>query len=241
MKKILTAVFCAMLLLGTAVEAGSSSRGGFSSSGSSRSYSSGSSNRGSFSSSPRQFAPSVSPNRGGFNSSTTTRSSVSPSTRTTTTTTTINRSYSYGGRYVSPGGYYGHWGMGYGYSNGLLTGMIIGGMMHPYNTVWYTGPGYYSNNALLYPDGRVVDQRGYVVGNYVDGQFTAVQNGAYVAQPVPSDANQQQVQSQVQPQQSQPQQVIVVNRGPTVVDVFLYVILGIGCFILLITLLGMLL
>lgn len=79
---------------------------------------------------------------------------------------------------------YGGMGMGYGYSNGLITGMILGNMMHPQGTVVYTGSGSYSNNALLYPDGRVVNQQGYQVGTYVDGQFTAV-DGGMVAQPAP--------------------------------------------------------
>jgi hypothetical protein len=92
-------------------------------------------------------------------------------------------------RYVSGGGVaYGGMGMGYGYSNGLLTGMIIGNMMHPHNTVVYAGGGAHNNNALLYPDGRVVNQQGQQVGTYQNGQFTETPNGPVVAQPVPQDA-----------------------------------------------------
>jgi hypothetical protein len=94
---------------------------------------------------------------------------------------------------------YGGFGMAYPYTNGLLTGMIIGGMMHPHNTVVYNGPGTYSNNALLYPDGRVVDNRGYLIGTYTNGQFTSITNGGMVAQQVPADAGQQQQQVQQQP------------------------------------------
>lgn len=126
--------------------------------------------------------------RGGFSSgrsfSSSTRSFSAPRT-TVTRTTTINRYY---------GGYhpmmYPGFGMGYGYSNGLIEGLIIGNLMHPQGTVVYTGGGY-SGNALLYPDGRVVDQNGYQVGTYQNGQFTAVRGGM-VAQPAPTDAMQPQ-------------------------------------------------
>lgn len=104
---------------------------------------------------------------------------------TVTTTRTVNTS----SRYVSGGGsYYGGMGAGYGYNNGLLTGLIVGNMMHPSNTVVYSGSGAYSNNALLYPDGRVVNQNGQQVGTYQNGQFTEMQNGPIVAQPIPQDA-----------------------------------------------------
>ena len=138
--------------------------------------------------------------RGGFSSSSGARSSspsstVSRPSTTTTTTTTTSRSYSYGGGYVHPyGGYYGGFGTVYGYNNGLLTGLIIGNMMHPYGTVLYTGPGMYANNALLYPDGRVVNNQGVLIGNYIGGQFVPITNGTVVAQPVPQDAIQQQQQ-----------------------------------------------
>ena len=140
-----------------------------------------------------------------FSSGSSFRSSPS-SIRTTTTTTSYRSSYSsggygYRGMYVHPMGmYYGGWGMGYGYSNGLLTGIIIGNMLHPQGTQMYTGPGDYANNALLYPDGRVVDQTGHVIGMYVNGQFSPIQNGPMVAQQVPQDAG------QYVPQQQQIQQ-----------------------------------
>lgn len=79
-------------------------------------------------------------------------------------------------------------GVGYGYSNGLVTGMILGNMMHPHNTVVYTGGGANNNNALLYPDGRVVNQNGQQIGTYQNGQFTEMQNGPIVAQQIPQDA-----------------------------------------------------
>lgn len=106
-----------------------------------------------------------------------------PAPRTTTTTTTT-RSYSY-----SRGAAVGYGGMGYGYPmyghDGLLMGMMIGNMMHPHNTVVYAGPGQYSNNALLYPDGRVVSQAGQQLGVYQNGSFVPMDNGPIVAQPVP--------------------------------------------------------
>lgn len=133
--------------------------------------------------------------RGGFSSSRSSgisrsysapRSVNRPSvTRSITTTTTRTRSGGYGGYGYHPmamGGF----GMGYGYSNGMMTGLILGNMMHPTGTTVYTGGGY-GGQALLYPDGRVVDQSGYQVGNYNNGQFVA-QQGGMVAQPVPSDA-----------------------------------------------------
>lgn len=130
--------------------------------------------------------------RGGFSSS---RSYSSPSRSysapsrpiTRSTTTTVTRSSSYRGSYSRP--YYGHpyafggMGMGYGYSNGLIEGMIIGNMMHPQGTVLYNGGGY-NGDALLYPDGRVVNAQGYQVGMYQNGQFAA-QQGGMVAQPAP--------------------------------------------------------
>ena len=233
------AVFSTFMAISAVTDAATSSRGGFS--GGSRSMSSVSSSRGGFSSASRpSITPSTpsrpsaipttpsNPNRGGFNSASrppTTATAPSRSTTTTTTTTTMNRTYS--SPYVSPGGYYGGWGMGYGYSNGLLTGLIIGNMMHPHGTVMYAGGGSYNNNALLYPDGRVVDQSGRVVGTYVNGQFTAVQNGQIVAQPVPADAG------------AQPQQSVIINTGPSVGDIVFDVLLGIGCVVLIIVLLGM--
>jgi len=155
-------------------------------------------------------------------------------TTTTTTTTTASRSstgnyYHYNSPYIGGGMMYGGWGMGYGYNNGLLTGMIIANMMHPHNTVMYVGPGQYSNNALLYPDGRVVNQQGYQVGIYQNGQFTAV-NGGMVAQPVPADAG----ATQVQPQP------VVINTGPSAGDIVAMVLLGFIAVILFIILIGIL-
>ena len=146
------------------------------------------------SSSTSGAARSTSPTTGGSASrpATSTTTTAAPRTTTTTTTTTA-RTSTYSSRYVSPGGMYGGWGMGYGYSNGLLTGMIIGGMMHPHGTVFYTGPGIYGNNAVLYNDGRVVNRQGVLVGTYIDGVFTPVVNGGVVAQTVPSDAGAQPV------------------------------------------------
>ena len=83
---------------------------------------------------------------------------------------------------------YGGMGSGYHYNNGMLTGLLIGNMMHPTNTVIYAGGGVHNNNALLYPDGRVVNQNGQQVGTYQNGQFTEMQNGPVVAQPIPQDA-----------------------------------------------------
>jgi hypothetical protein len=146
--------------------------------------------------------------RGGFSSGARSSPSVStyrpsaPAQSQTRTTTTVTRSYS--GSYVRPGYSYGGWGMGYHYNNGLVTGMILGSMMHPYGTLMYTGPGMYYNNALLYPNGQVVNQQGYLVGNYMNGQFVPVENGGMVAQPVPADA---------QPVQ-QPQPVVIQQQDP---------------------------
>ena len=84
--------------------------------------------------------------------------------------------------------WYGGWGYGYHYDNGFMTGLIIGNMMHPTGTVMYAGPGMYANNAVLYPNGQVVDQSGRLVGTYVGGVFTPVTGGAIVAQQVPQDA-----------------------------------------------------
>ena len=184
MKKLLYIMAISLALISSGVDAkggSSSGGGGHSSGGGGRSASSSVSSGGS---------------KGGFSSS-----SVSRPSTTTTTTTTHSRSfngnsYRYNSPYVGGGMMYGGWGMGYGYTNGLLTGMIIANMMHPHNTVMYSGPGSYNNNALLYPDGRVVNQQGYQVGTYVNGQFTPMQNGPMVAQQVPADAGAQQVQPQ---------------------------------------------
>lgn len=149
-------------------------------------------------------------------------------TTTTTSTTTTNRSYSsrvnYGG-----GVHYGGFGYGYPYMgmNGLVTGMIIGSMMHPHNTVVYSGPGNYGGNALLYPDGRVVNNQGYQVGTYQNGQYTPVENGGMVAQQVPQDAYSQQPQQVAQP-------VITPKQGPSFGEIFLSVLLGFGIIAILV-------
>lgn len=169
------------------------------------------------------------------------RSYSSPSRSTTTITRSYStRSYgggygghySYGGAYVHPMYGYGGFGMGYMYNNGLLTGMIIGNMMHPQGTMMYNGPGQYQNNALMYPDGRVVDQSGRVVGTYVNGAFTPMDNGPMVGQPVPTDAGQQQ-QQQATP--------VVINTGPTAEDIGGYIILGILCFFFFFLMIGIML
>ena len=168
MKTLMLIIIISMCLTSSLAMA----RGGFSSSG-----------RGSFSSG-RSYSPSRSMNSPSRSYSGATRSYAAPSRSVTTTTTT--RSSSMGGR----GGYnyghpmmYGSMGMGYGYSNGIITGMILGNLMHPTGTTVYSGGGY-SGNALLYPDGRVVNQQGYQVGSYTNGQFVA-QDGGMVAQPAP--------------------------------------------------------
>lgn len=79
-------------------------------------------------------------------------------------------------------------GPGYYHNDGLLTGLIIGNMMHPQNTVVYAGGGAHNGNALLYPDGRVVNQQGQQVGTYQNGTFTEMPNGPVVAQPIPQSA-----------------------------------------------------
>jgi hypothetical protein len=118
--------------------------------------------------------------RGGFSSGGSRGGFRSAPRTTVTRTTTINRSYTSYHPMM-----YGGMGMGYGYSNGIITGIIIGNLMHPQGTVAYNGGGT-SGPALLYPDGRVVDQNGMQIGTYINGQFTAVQGGM-VAQPAPSD------------------------------------------------------
>ena len=123
---------------------------------------------------------------------------------------------------------YGGWGMGYGYSNGILTGLLIGSMLHPHGSVMYAGGGMYNNNALLYPDGRVVNQQGYQVGTYNNGQFNAVQNGQMVAQNAPADA--------YQSSQPQPQQVVIVKQGPTAGEITMSILVGIAIIVLIVIL-----
>lgn len=153
---------------------------------------------------------------------------AAPATRSTTTTTTTTTRTA-GGGYVGGPVMYGGFGMGYGYSNGLLTGMIIGNMMHPHNTVVYTGGGVYNNNALLYPDGRVVNQQGYQVGVYQNGVFTPVTNGAMVAQAAPADAL----------NHAPAQPVVIQKAGLSVGEVIGIVFLVLGCLFLFIILIGM--
>jgi hypothetical protein len=223
MKKFLAVLAISMMLIANVADAkggGSSGGGGHGGGGGHSSASSGGS-KGGFSSSAGMGSRPSAP-------------AAAPRTTTTTTTTTTSRSasgnyYHYNSPYIGGGMMYGGWGMGYGYSNGLLTGMIIANMMHPHNTVMYVGPGTYSNNALLYPDGRVVNQQGYQVGMYQNGQFTAV-NGGMVAQQVPADAG----ATQVQPQP------VVINTGPSAGDIVGMVLLGFLCVILFIILIGIL-
>ncbi len=187
--KMLLVAAMATLLLSQAVYA----RGGFSSAGrggfSSMGRSSFSTSRPSISRPAMSAKPSIS------------RPSAATTSRRTTTTTRTRSSNNIGGGYYHPGYMYPGFGMGYGYSNGMLTGLIIGNMMHPQGTTVYSGGGYSGGNALLYPDGRVVDQNGYQVGSYSNGQFTA-QQGGMVAQPAPADAVQSTpvvVQNPIQP------------------------------------------
>jgi len=233
----LTVLCAALVLSGVADAKGGSSGGGHSSSGmssgarSSSSYSSSASRPNSAPSvaptSRPNSAPVITPNaRPNSAPSIAPNAPAAPrTTSTTTTSTTTSRSFS---RNVNSGGgmMYGGMGMGYGYSNGLLTGMIIGNMMHPHNTVIYAGGGSYNNNALLYPDGRVVNQQGYQVGTYNNGQFNAV-NGGMVAQNAPSDAY----------QSSQPQQVVIVKQGPTASEIVMGVFVGVALIVLLFILL----
>jgi hypothetical protein len=129
---------------------------------------------------------------------------------------------------------YGGWGMGYGYMNGMLTGLIIADLMHPNGTVMYNGGGVYNNNALLYPNGQVVNQQGYQVGTYQNGQFVPMANGPMVAQPVPADA----VAGGMQAAPVQPTPVIIQQTGPSAGDVFATVILVMVVVLLFIMLLA---
>ena len=229
MKRVLTLVCCSLIAFSSTIDAkgGGSSGGGHGGGGGGRSggvSSSSGGSKGGFSSSTGKpaAAPTAAPRAGA--------PAASPGTRsTTTTTTTSSRSYSYNSPYVGGGMMYGGFGMGYGYMNGMLTGLIIGNMLHPHNTVVYAGQGggsNYSNNALLYPDGSVVNRQGYLVGNYVDGVFTPVTDGPMVAKPVPADANGTPV-PQAQPQQvAKP--IVIPNPGPSVAEVILGSVLVVG-------------
>ena len=115
-------------------------------------------------------------------------------------------------------------GMGYGYTNGMLTGLIIGNLMHPHGTTVYQGSGVASGSALLYPDGRVVDQNGYQVGTYTNGQFTPVQGGM-AAQPAPADF------------QPSPQPV-VIDTSPSAWEVVGYVTLALVALVILVAIIA---
>ena len=229
MKKVLLAICASAFLISGVVDAkgGGSSGGGGHGGGGGHASSAG--GKGGFSSSSAASRPSTVAPAPTQRSTTSRPSTVAPAPTqrsTTTTTTTTSRSYSYNSPYVGGGMMYGGWGMGYGYSNGLMTGLILGNMLHPHNTVVYTGSGTYSNNALLYPDGSVVNKQGYLVGNYVNGVFTPVENGPMVAKPVPADAN-------GTPQQvAQP--VIIQNPGWSGGDIVAAVFLGMLCLLLFI-------
>lgn len=222
-----------MLAVALAFSGVADAKGGFSGGGrSSGGFSSGGRSMSSAPSRPSgpPAAPSPSPNKGGFNSAQRPPPPAAPppqpprtATTTTTTSTTMTRRTA-GGGYMGGGMMYGGMGMGYGYTNGLLTGLIIGNMMHPHNTVVYSGGGY-NGNALLYPDGRVVNQQGYQVGTYNNGQYSAV-NGGMVAQAAPADALQYQNSQVAQP-------VIIQKTGPSTGEIVGSVILGIFCVFLL--------
>lgn len=207
MKKVLCFLF--VVLIAVCMSDIGFAKGGFSSGGGRGGFSSGG-----FSGGSRGFSGGSSRSYSGSSSSS--RSYSSSPSRSTTTTTTISRNYYGGGMgyYYHPYMMYPGFGMGYGYSNGLMEGLIIGSLMHPAGTTVYSGGGY-GGNALLYPDGRVVDQNGYQVGTYINGQFTPVQNGQMIAQQAPP--------------QGQPVAVTTWTEG----EIALTVIGGIGCVVLL--------
>ena len=235
MKRFLIIALAAAMVAGT-VDAkpggGGGGGGGHASSGGGHSFSSGGS-KGSFSApsaapAPRPAAPVAPPptaTKGSFSAP----PAAAPRTTTTTTTSTMTRRTT-GGGYAGAPMMYGGMGMGFGYSNGLLTGLIIGNMMHPHNTVVYSGGGY-NGNALLYPDGRVVNQQGYQVGTYANGQFSPV-NGGMVAQQAPADA--------VQYQSSAMQPVVIEKAGPSGWEIAGMVVLGILCILLFLFIIGVL-
>jgi hypothetical protein len=231
MKKVLLAVMLGLAFSG-AVDAKPGGGGGHvSSGGGGRSFSSPSPvhpiatpspSKGSFSA-----APSPSPSQKGSFSA---PPAAAPRQTTTATSTTTMTRRTAGGGYASAPVMYGGMGMGFGYTNGLLTGLIIGNMMHPTNTVVYSGGGY-NGNALLYPDGRVVNQQGYQVGTYQNGQFSPV-NGGMVAQPAPTDA--------VQYQNSPTQPVVLEKAGPSNWEIAGMIVLGIACVLLFLFIIGVL-
>ena len=232
MKIIKVTVLCAALALSGLVDAkgGSSSGGG----GHASSGGGGRSSMSSSSMSRPNSAPSVAPTNRPNSAPVVTPNAPRPATAavpaqrtTTTTTSSVTSTRTAGGGYMGGGMMYGGMGMGYGYSNGLLTGLIIGNMMHPHNTVVYAGGGGYNNNALLYPDGRVVNQQGYQVGTYANGQFTPV-NGGMVAQQAPSDAYTTTAN----------QPVVLEKAGPSGWEIAGMVILGIVCVLLFLFIIG---
>lgn len=211
MNKIIPSLLLAVLCLATT---DAMARGGFSSGG----------GRGGFSSSSRSFSSSRSTFSSPSRSYGTVTRSYSAPTRTVTRSTTVTRSFGrspyFGGRYY--GGYHygyglgwhpyafgGPFGMGYMYSNGLMEGIIIGSLMHPAGTTVYSGPGY-SQPALLYPDGAVVNQQGYQVGTYANGQFAPMANGPLLAQEAPSRDD---AASVPQAQAVQPTPVIIQQQS----------------------------
>jgi len=209
MKKLLITILCAVALSVSFAKGGGSSGGGGHGGGGGHASSGG---RSSSSMSAARSSPAPATPRANV--------ANAPTKTTTNTTTTTTHSTRVNSTPVA----YGGMGMGYGYSNGLLTGMIIGNMMHPTNTVVYAGGGY-NGNALLYPDGRVVNQQGVQVGNYVNNQFVPVANGQVVAQAVPQDAY-------------QPQQVVVQKVGPSAAEIVLMILGAVMCFFLILILLS---
>lgn len=250
MKLIKVTVLCAALALSGLVDAkgGSSGGGGHSSGGGGHSSMSGGGRSSpTYSSTSRpnsppsvaptapvnrpNSAPVITPNAPRPNSAPViTPNAAAPRTTTTTTTssTTMTRRTA-GGGYAGGGMMYGGMGMGFGYTNGLLTGLIIGNMMHPHHTTVYTGGGY-NGNALLYPDGRVVNQQGYQVGNYANGQFSPV-NGGMVAQQAPADALQYQNSNQA---------VVLEKAGPSGWEIAGMIVIGILCILLFLFIIGVL-
>lgn len=80
--------------------------------------------------------------------------------------------------------------MGYGYSDGVIEGLILGRLLFPPGTTVYAHEGY-TGNAVMLPDGRVADKDGYQVGTYVEGKFTPVGDGPrqLIAKPAPDTSD----------------------------------------------------
>jgi hypothetical protein len=224
LSKLISAIMIAGVMLAGIADAkpgggggGGRSSGSFSSGGSKGSFSAPSA-------APRPAGPPPVSQKGSFSAP----PAAAPRQTTTTTSTTTMTRRTAGGGYAGAPMMYGGMGMGFSYSNGLLTGLIIGNMLHPHNTVVYSGGGY-NGNALLYPDGRVVNQQGYQVGTYVNGQFTPV-NGGMIAQPAPADA--------VQYQNSSTQTVVLEKAGPSNWEIAGMIVLGIACVLLFLFIIG---